>query len=170
MKKGFTLIELLGVFVIISLVLILSVPAITNMLKQAEQTKINSYKEKVYLATEAYVSKNKNLYLELKQLNKITYVKIESLLFSNYLNSNLINPKTNKKVSEESSDVVIVYMNENKEYIYELLENLSENEISAINAYEELASGNITIEEVNNKISALPSGKIKTALQNKMGA
>ena len=54
MKKGFTLVELLGVISIMAVILLLSVPAVTNILKKATESEYYSFEENVFLATEAY--------------------------------------------------------------------------------------------------------------------
>lgn len=171
MKKGFTLIELVGIFSIMAVILLLSAPAVTNMLKKAQESEYYSFEENIFLAAEAYVSSNKDYYPELRETDKLTYVKVNNLLMSNYLNSNIINPVTNKKISEEANQVVIIYMNSKKIYVYELIKNVTEEETSAINAYEALTSDatETEIETVKTLVEALEDSSIKTALQNKLG-
>lgn len=171
MKKGFTLVELLGVFSIMAVILLLSVPAVTNMLKKATESEYYSFEENIFLAAEAYLSNNKQDYPELKEINKKTYVTINKLLILDYLNSNMINPATKKKISEEANHVVIVYMNQKKLYVYELINNVTKQEIEAINAYEALTSGATETEktQVKNLVNALSDSSIKIALQNKLG-
>lgn len=170
MKKGFTLVELLGVFSIMAVILLLSVPAVTNMLKKATESEYYSFEENIFLAAEAYLSSNKKDYPELREIDKLTYVTIDKLLTSNYLNSNMLNPVTNKKMSEEANHVVTVYMNSKKIYVYELINTVTEEEINAINAYEGLVDAtDAEKEQVRALVNALDDSPIKVALQNKLG-
>lgn len=171
MKKGFTLVELIGIFTLMAIILIIAAPSVTNMLKKAKESEYYSFEENIFLATEAYISGNKNNYPELKEIDKLTYVRISNLLITNYLDSNIINPVTNKKISEESNQVIIVYMNDKKIYIYELIKNVKATETAAINAYEALTKDatNEEVEAVKALVAALEDSSIKTALQNKLG-
>lgn len=171
MKKGFTLVELIGIFTLMAIILIIAAPSVTNMLKKAKENEYYSFEENIFLATEAYISSNKNNYLELRETDKLTYVRINNLLMSNYLDSNIINPVTKKKISEEANQVVIIYMNNKKLYVYELIKNVKDEETAAINAYEALTKDatNEEVEAVKTLVAALEDGSIKTALQNKLG-
>lgn len=171
MKKGFTLVELLGVFSIMAAVLLLSVPAVTNMLKKATENRYHSYEQDIFLAAEAYISTNRDIYPELREENKITYVRINTLLASNYLKSTMLNPVTNKKVVEEANNVVTVYMNEKGIYVYSYIVIVTEEETAAINAYEALTENatNSEIEAVRIQVNALSSSNIRMALLNKLG-
>ena len=171
MKKGFTLVELIGIFTLMAIILIIAAPSVTNMLKKAKENEYYSFEENIFLATEAYISSNKNNYLELRETDKLTYVRINNLLMSNYLDSNIINPVTKKKISEEANQVVIIYMNNKKLYVYELIKNVKDEETAAINAYEALTKDatNEEVEAVKALVAALEDSSIKTALQNKLG-
>lgn len=171
MKRGFTLIELLGVFSIMAAVLLLSVPAITNMLKQSQEHQYEAYKNDIYLSAEAYISSHKDLYDELREENKLSYVTIKTLMASGYLKSTMLNPSTNKVVLEEANNVVIVYMNSKGLYVYEYVTELTEAELDAINSYEALTSGASSSEKeiVKTKIDSLGDSNIKLALLNKLG-
>ena len=112
----------------------------------------------------------KDDYPELREVNKLTYVTINTLLISDSINSNMLNPATNKKLSEEANNVVIIYMNDKKLYVYDLINNVTEEETEAINRYEGLVDASETeIQEVKSLVNALEDSSIKTALQNKLG-
>lgn len=177
MKKGFTLVELLGVFAIISMIVLLAVPSVTNMLKQSEQDQYKNFENDIFLAAEAYLSSNSDIYLELKEANKTTYVTIKTLLYADYLDSTLKNPKTGDTLyaAEEYNKVILVKMNDKKMWEFELYgdeedENLTTKESDALTAYDSLTRTS-TITEVNNvktQIESLPDSIIKTALKNRI--
>lgn len=172
MKKGFTLVELLGVFAIMSLIVLLAVPTVTNLLKQSEKEQYTNFENNVFLAAEAYLSSNSDKYKELKVEGKTTYVTIKTLLSSDYLESTLINPKTgnNLYAIEEYNNVILVTLNEKKMWEYELYTAATDNEKNAITAYDAL-SKNATeneIDAIETQVDNLLNGKIKIALQNRL--
>lgn len=177
MKKGFTLVELLGVFAIMALIVLLAVPAVTNMLKQAEQDQYANFENDIFLATEAYLSSNSDIYLELKEVNKTTYVTIKTLLYSDYLDSTLKNPKTGDTLyaADEYNRVVLIKMNDKKLWKFELYgdekdEVLTTEEKNVLSAYDTLTrtSTEADVAAVRTQIENLPDSIIKTALQNRI--
>lgn len=181
MKKGFTLVELLAVFALMSAIMLLAAPAITGMLKKAEEGKINTFKENIFLSAEAYLSDNRDEYLELREVDKLTYVRINNLLKS-YLNSNIINPYSNNQLKDDKDDIIIlIYKNSENIYEYKLLylENMIDNKeinqeekiniINALNSMENLTSTleDSKKEEILSKINLLSNEEIKTAMLNR---
>ena len=51
-KKGFTLVEMLGILVVLTIIVVISVPAITSSLKKANQQKYDNWLEKFSIAAE----------------------------------------------------------------------------------------------------------------------
>lgn len=139
MKRGFTLVELLGVFSIMSAVLLLSVPAVTNMLTKTTENQYEAYLNDIYLAAEAYISNCRNSYYELKDADKQSIVVVDTLLWANYLKSTMLNPLTKQKIKEESNNVIIVSMDSKtkKAYTYKYINmnNASNAEKNIINTY-----------------------------------
>lgn len=119
MKKGFTMIELLAVFTITAIILLVSVPFITNMIKQGSNNSKENFLSDVYIATEAYIQDDKIIVT-----NEFTYITIKDLLESGYLKSNLVNPDNNKKVSskENVNKKIKVYKDEEGVLQYEMEE------------------------------------------------
>lgn len=177
MKKGFTLVELLGVFAIIAMIVLLAVPSVTNMLKQSEKDQYENFESDIFLATEAYLSSNSDIYLELKEVNKTTYVSIKTLLYSDYLDSTLKNPKTGDTLyaADEYNKIILVKMNDKKMWEFQLYgdeedEDLTSAESDAISAYDALTrtSTDAEVNNVKTQIESLPDSIIKTALKNKI--
>lgn len=119
MKKGFTMIEILAVFTVTAIILLVSVPFITNMLKQGNSNSEETFLNSVYIATEAYIQEYEIT------VSEDIYVSIEDLLDSGYLKSNLINPNNNKKVTEQENLNKIVKVHKDEEGIlqYEMEES-----------------------------------------------
>lgn len=75
-KKGFTLVELLAVFVILGAILLLVIPAVTDVLKQSKETITGTQINKILDSAYDYTLKNINkleedtLYITLNELKK----------------------------------------------------------------------------------------------------
>lgn len=115
-KYGFTLVEMLGVFTLLSLILLVSVPSLTGMLKKQKENQYLGYLNDIYLATEAYIENND---FELSQPGETIYVKIEDIVKAKFLKSTMINPKTSKKIDLDHYIKVVV--NEDNTFHYEYL-------------------------------------------------
>lgn len=79
-KKAFTLVELLGVIVIISIILIVTVPSLLNSLKKIGSQEYNAFLNNLYTATETYVETNRNRYPELNSVGGKVFIPIQELI------------------------------------------------------------------------------------------
>lgn len=61
-RKGFTLIEMLAVFIIISIIMAVGLPAITKNLKKNSEKEYEQFLTTVELATETYIEDNRDKY------------------------------------------------------------------------------------------------------------
>ena len=112
------MIEILAVFTMTAVILLITVPFITKMLKQGNEKEKESFLNDIYIATEAYVQADNMVVTE-----EVSIIKIKDLLESGYLRSNLINPDNNKKVSdpENLNNILIkVYKDEEGILQYEM--------------------------------------------------
>lgn len=117
MKKGFTMIELLGVFTLTGIILMLTIPQITSLLKKSNDEEYQTFLNSVYIATEAYIEDAK---IEVSE-EGIT-ITIEQLIDSGFLKSTLINPKNNQMVSHVKNKTknIVVMKNSNNVLEYKL--------------------------------------------------
>lgn len=111
------MIEILAVFTMTAIILLITVPFITNMLKQGDSKAKESFLNDVYIATEAYIQADKIIVTQ-----DVTKIKIKDLLDSGYLRSNLVNPENNKKLSHEDNleKIVKVYKDDEGVLQYEM--------------------------------------------------
>ena len=121
MKKGFTLVEMLITIAVLGTIILIVTPNMTGLLKKVEQDKYDRFLNDVFLATEAYIQANADLYPAIKVPNEKVYIYFEDLISSHYLKSDVFDPKNKKKVSEEHFTVEI-YLNDDDEYSYQLFE------------------------------------------------
>lgn len=115
-KKGFTLIELLGVLIVLSIILVVTVPAITSSLKNTDQEKYNNYVKQVLESAEFYVENHREQYPELNTVgNKISF-SVSKLIEEGYLKENTIDPSTNKKIDPTLQIFVSVSLDQTFKY------------------------------------------------------
>ena len=115
MKKGFTLLEMLGVIILISLLIILVFPNITNTLKN-QQSEIDKVSEEVLKqASTLYVQNNQKNYAKVND-NKYC-ITVEELINSGYLKDSF---KYNGQDIKETKKIQVTY---NNGYKYELVDN-----------------------------------------------
>ena len=117
-KKGYTLIELLAVLAVMAAILIVAVPSIAKQFASIVENNYTQFKQNIFLAAESYINANPNAadVFELKNAGKSICINTESLIRGGWIKSSLVNPKTEKKLSEQASSIKV--LNNNGEYTY----------------------------------------------------
>ena len=98
-KKAFTLVEVIGVITILSLMLLVTVPALTKTLKRNEQKKYDAYIDNLKIVSETYVVK------QLKEgivIGDEYYITLGDLIDSGYVENTIVNPENENKLSRET--------------------------------------------------------------------
>lgn len=93
-KKGFTLVEIL---IVIAILAAISVTVGINMMNIKGQEKDKEYN--------TYIKNIENagcLYVEINNISTNTFVNIDTLINAGLLRKDVINPKNNKKIQEDS--------------------------------------------------------------------
>ncbi len=85
-QKGFTLIEMLAVFIIISIIMAIGLPAITKNLKKNGEKEYEQFLTTVELAAETYVESNRDMY-PLNTVGQTATVTIGTLKDENLIQS-----------------------------------------------------------------------------------
>jgi prepilin-type N-terminal cleavage/methylation domain-containing protein len=121
MKKGFTLAELLGVIVLISILIIISVPTVINQIRK------NVIKADAVVmviledATNEYMRNNETIY---PFNNNSDYcISLQQLADGNKISPPIINPSTNATIPLNYSMRVQIGDKGNAEITYTLVEN-----------------------------------------------
>lgn len=117
-KKGFTLIEVIGVITVLSLILLISMPALTKTLKKNEKQYYNDYVNNLKLAAETYIVKNIDNYPQLKDIQGEVYIEISFLLKNGYIDNIIKNPDL---PDEEQPDNVLVTLNADGTFNYQVV-------------------------------------------------
>ena len=115
MKKGFTLIEMIAGLTILSAIAMVTVPQVTNLIKNEENNRYEQFLAEISLATETYISKNSDNYPELKIVNGNVCVNLEDIVNAHLLNSSQKNVKTDESILSSS---VLVTLNSDYQYDY----------------------------------------------------
>ena len=89
-EKGFTLVELMGILVILGLLLVLTVPSITNTLKKSQDNQVAEYEKTVCMAAKSYI-----------EVNRYSYPK--TIVFSTLRNNGFLSPNL-KNPSRDTVD------------------------------------------------------------------
>lgn len=79
-KKGFTLVELIGVILVLSILLLITVPAIIEILNDSKNKKAEELAHMLELATETYVEQNRDLFPELKNVGAKAFIRVGTLI------------------------------------------------------------------------------------------
>lgn len=124
MKKGFTMIEILAVFTVTAIILLISVPLVTGMLKKGNDSEFESFKDTVFIATEAYINDGSLIEVNNTEEEPAT-ITIGELISSGYLKSTVKNPHNKKSVLEPVNQKIIikVWRDEDNVLNYEIEED-----------------------------------------------
>ena len=117
-KHGFTLVEMLGILVVLSIIVVISVPAITSSLKKADQQRYNDWLDNLYIAAEEYVESHREDFYEVNA-GATSYLSIKLLLDQGYLKDSVKDPETGKDITDVA--IVKITVNEDQTLKYELI-------------------------------------------------
>lgn len=128
-KKGFTLVEMLGILVVLTIIVVISVPAITSSLKKANQQKYDNWLENLYIAAEEYVESHREDFYEVNA-GATSYLSIQQLIDQGYLEESIKDPETGEDITDVA--VIKITVNDDQTLKYELtyLSDLDELAIS----------------------------------------
>ena len=94
MKKGFTLIELLAVIAILGIILVITVPMMSNIITSSKE---KAYEEQVKFIIDS--AKNYSVTNSSKITSDPYYVSVDELINAGFIDQDeLINPKTKDKM------------------------------------------------------------------------
>lgn len=119
-KNAFTLIELMAIIVILGLIILISIPSLTNTIKNTEEKRYNDFLETLYMGTEDYLQLHQDEYPELMTTGHEEMISMKVLIENDCVKSTTKNPKTDRYVSNKDSIKVI--RNEDKTFTFEYIE------------------------------------------------
>ncbi len=91
-KNGFTLVELMAILVILSVLLLVTVPSITKTFKDSSDMELEEYRKTLCLAAKTYVEVEEEA--QNKSWTTMTSFNTSVLIDYGYINDNLKNPST----------------------------------------------------------------------------
>ena len=110
-NKGFTMVEILAVFTLTAIILLITVPLITGMLKKGDDTAYEEFKNTIFIAVEAFTNDETTEFTVPANscgTNQIATLTIGDLVSSGYLKSTVINPNNDKKVLDEVNKKLVI--------------------------------------------------------------
>ena len=107
-KKGFTLIELLGVIIVMAVILMVSLPTITNMMKKDSTNTYDQFVKDIYAATETYIVDHEAVQSQLSAVGKTVNVTLKELIDTGDIKKAVIDPNTNVTITTTSYVKVVV--------------------------------------------------------------
>ncbi len=114
-NKGFTLIELIGTIVILSLILLIITPAITNSLKKGMDNADEQTKESIVMAARNWASDNKDKLPTIVNLNKLQE--------EGYIDDNIKLPSTTKNINSACVEIKLKDQATKTAYTYTYKDN-----------------------------------------------
>jgi prepilin-type N-terminal cleavage/methylation domain-containing protein len=96
MKKGFTLVELMGVIVLLSILVIIAVPAITGTIKSGKDDLYEAQLRSIETAAKNWASDPENV-SKLPKSGECSFILLSDLKKGNYVDLDIKNPKNNKQ-------------------------------------------------------------------------
>lgn len=101
-KKGFTLAELIGVIVVLSLICLITVPAITSVLKTNKKSLCETQLKNVLAAAKSYASENLlSMPISDEEGKNTRTITIQDLIDNGYIEGNIQNPVTKEEFDPE---------------------------------------------------------------------
>lgn len=103
-NKGFTLAELIGVIVVLSLICLITVPAVANILKQNKQSLCKTQLNNILVAANNYASENLLSMPTVDQESKI--ITLQDLIDTSFIDENIKNP-VDKEIFDPEIEITI---------------------------------------------------------------
>ena len=100
-NKGFTIIELSAIVLILAIIFLISFPSILNMTRADKEKEYSTMVDNLCLAGKSYIYSNLNNY-DISTINNEITIDIEDLITYGNVDSNLKNPKTKRKVNNDT--------------------------------------------------------------------
>lgn len=117
-QKGFTLVELLAVITVLAIIALLVVPTISRSFRESTQNLIDAQIVNIKDAAKSWGADHVDTLPDTQ--GGSTVVTVGQLKQGGYLDKNITNPKTKKKL-EDSIKVTIYYRDGNYEYQVEAI-------------------------------------------------
>lgn len=120
-RKGFTLIEVIVVIVIIVLLSLILIPNVMLFVSKNNKDMCYKLKDNIESAAKMYVNENKyELGFECVEPNNSKEINLSTLIDSGKISSPVINPVTNKPVSNDDVKVEVKYDCGTKNFTYKV--------------------------------------------------
>lgn len=114
-KKGFTLVELTAVIMLLGIIILLIVPNVTNLMKDAKEKSHDKQIDGIIVASKKYTSEHDNLLPDIGSNSRLV-ITIDDLIENGVITSDrVIDPSTDEDLE---GCVIVTYNNNYNQYIY----------------------------------------------------
>ena len=117
-KDGFTMVELIAIITILAVIILIALPSVVKIRRNAEEKIYNDFLNDLYIKTENYVITNGDLFENLNTVNNKAYVQVKDLINAGYINKDVVNPKTEQVISDKNTIIVKKEKDETFSYVY----------------------------------------------------
>lgn len=125
-NKGFTLVELLAVIVLLSLLVMIAVPAITGILKESKEDLYNTQLKQIEAAAKNWASDEEGMARLPKTDGSCGHINIRDLKDGEYIDANLKNPQDEEAFGDDEVRVNITKKGKRLEFKAVDASNVSE--------------------------------------------
>lgn len=118
-KNAFTLVELLAVLIILMLLITISIPLVSNVMKKSREKATETVIKNIEVAAKKYVTDNIR---DMDELNRFGFmnVSIKTLVENKYIQANLKNPNTKETLFIDDDVYVTLDYNSKLEVTYDI--------------------------------------------------
>lgn len=107
-NKGFTLIELVAIILVLAAIFLISFPNLLNTAKVDEDKKYEDMIKNLCMAGENYIYSNVDDFKDSIVVGNQIEISVEELIIYGNVDSDLINPKTEKKVDNDYLEYIVL--------------------------------------------------------------
>ena len=133
-QRGFTLIELLGVIVILSLLVLIITPVVTNVMKDSKEELYEKTIDNIKLAAKNWINEKENKELLPSIEGNCLILSLTDLKASGYIDLDIKDPRTGKKLDDEDTMVLVTRNGKNYD-----LETITDGNLNGKVCYTEVA-------------------------------
>lgn len=117
-KNGFTMIELIAVVTILAVIILIALPSVAGIKRNAEEKKYNEFLNNLYIMAENYIVTNEKKFINLNTVNNKTFIQIKDLISEGYIKRDIVNPKTKEIINDDATIIVTRKEDHTFDYLY----------------------------------------------------
>ena len=117
-KNGFTMIELIAVITILAIIILIALPSVAGIKRNAEEKEYNEFLNNLYITAENYVVTNEKQFTSLNTINNKAFIQIKDLIREGYIKRDIVNPKTKEIINDNATIIITRKADHTFDYLY----------------------------------------------------